>query len=361
MPNFTSPSALTLLIFSTLILGGVLALLLVVSTFLQWRRDRQNTHRILCYRDWERDLPAYLFQGETELGSFALVKVEDRPMARTFLARYRAAIGGDEALGLRHLYQTLDLDTDLSERLQQEQDPKGRALAAQEVWAFSLGARLPELLPLLEDPHPFVSLNAARTLARSRDLAYAEPVLNWVVRQDTYQQDRLMGILQTFGPQLVPWMRARLHSFQESLTEWRLLALMAASHRSADLLPDLLHLLQSGDEEVVVAALKALGAIGNPDAFQPVAALLNHPSVPVRIHAVRALGPLGGPMAMGHLVESLADLAFEVRRTAAQSLAAIGESGASALEWVAKDPNADPFARDMAQGQLEWISQRGRG
>lgn len=360
MPTFQSPSALTLLLVSTLILGGVLAVLLVVSTALQWRRDRQNEHRILCYRDWERDLPVYLFQGEQELGSFAAVREEDRRMARTFLARYRAAVGGDEALGLRHLYQTLGLDSDLTERLAHE-DSKGRALAAQEVWAFSMGARLPELLPLLEDPHPFVSLAAARTLARSRDLEYAGPVLKWVISQDTYQQDRLMGILQTFGPQLVPWMRSRLHAFDESPAEWRLLALMATSHRSAELLPDLLKLLASPDEEVVVAALKAIGAIGNPDGFKPVSELLKHPSVPVRIHAVRALGPLGGPMAMGLLVESLADLAFEVRRTAAQSLAAIGGSGASALEWVAKDPAADPFARDMAQGQLEWISQRGRG
>lgn len=359
MPSFHSPGAVVLLLGSTLLLGGILAVLLIISTFLQWRRDRQNQHRILCYRDWERDLPAYLFQGEKELGSFASLQEEDRPMARSFLARYRAAVGGDEALGLRHLYQTLRLDLDLSDRLAHD-DPKGRALAAQEIWAFSLGARLPELLPLLEDPHPFVSLAAARTLARSRDLVYAEPVLKWVVGQDSYQQDRLMGILQTFGPQLVPWMRARLRSFQESLAEWRLLALMAASHRTADLLPDLLQLLESSDEEVIVAALKALGAIGNPDAFKAVSQQLKHASAPVRIHAVRALGALGGPMAMGLLVEALADLAFEVRRTAAQSLAGIGEGGASALEWVAKDPNADPFARDMAQGQLEWISQRGR-
>jgi HEAT repeat protein len=135
---------------------------------------------------------------------------------------------------------------------------------------------------------------------------------------------------------------------------------MAASHRSAELLPDLLRLLESQDEEVIVAALKALGAIGNPEAFSAVAPRLKHPSIPVRIHAVRVLGPLGGPMAMGLLVEALADLTFEVRRTAAQSLAAIGAAGTSALEWVAKDENADPFARDMAQAQLEWVGQRGR-
>lgn len=359
MPHFDSPGMMTMLLASTLVLSGVLAILLVSSTWLQWRRDRQNRHRIHCYNEWERDLPVYLFQGGKDLGSFAHLKEEDRPMARSFLARYRAAVGGDEALSLRALYQTLGLDRDLTERLAHA-DPKGRALAAQEIWAFSLGARLPDIVGLLEDPHPFVSLAAARTLARSRDLAYAEPVLKWVVEQDEYQQDRLMGILQTFGPQLVPWMRARLHSYVDSPAEWRLLALMAAAHRSADLLPDLLHLLKSSTEEVVVAALKALAAISNPEAFQAVAAVLKHPSVPVRIHAVRALGALGGPMAMGDLVEALADLSFEVRRTAAMSLAGIGQAGASTLEWVAKDPAADPFARDMAQAQLEWISQRGR-
>lgn len=355
----TSQDILRFLLWATLSLGGLLAFLVVFSTFLQWRRDRANARRIALHATWERDLPVYLFQTPRKLGVFAHVAPEDHPLLRTFLSRFRAAVGGEEALALRELYLTLRLDADLGSRLA-EGSPKERALAANEVWAFSLVDRLPALLPLLASPHPFVALAAARTLARSRDLAYADAVVDWVEQQDSYQQDRLLALLKTFGPQLVPWLKDRLDAFGGQAQDARLFALMASVHRSEDFLETLQALSARSEEDVVVAALKALAAIGHPASFPMVSARGKDPSVSIRIHATRALAAVGGSMATAHLTEALGDPAFDVRRTAAQGLASLGSVGASALQWVATDPAADGFARDMAQAQLEWLSQGGR-
>lgn len=350
----------TLLLASTVGLGLLLAFLIIVSTFLQWRRDRVNARRIHLHQLWERDLPGYLFQHPRALGAFADLALGDRPLARVFLGRFRAAVGSEEALALRDLYHTLKLDEDLPHRLSPKASPRDRALAATEVWAFSLTSQLPALMPLLEDPHPFVALAAARTLARSQDLHYADAVLDWVERQDTYQQDRLLSLLKSFGPQLVPWLQDRTEASGGHPMDARLFALMASVHRSEDQLTQLQALVAHTDEDVVVAALKALGAIGHPASFPVLSPRLTDPSPTVRIHATRALGAVGGPMATAFLVDALADRVFEVRRTAAHSLAALGAAGASALAWVASDPGADPFARDTAQAQVEWLHQRGR-
>lgn len=350
----------TLLLASTLGLAALLALLVLVTSVLQWRRDHASAHRIQLHQAWEHDLPGYLFQQPRQLGVFARLAAEDRTLARTFLGRFRSAVGSEEALALRDLYHALDLDQDLLARLQTG-TPQEKALAATEVWAFSLHAHLPHLLPLLEDPHPFVALAAARTLARSQDLRFADPVLDWVERQETYQQDRLLALLKSFGPDLVPWLNERTRSAGGHPLDARLFALMASVHRSEAFLPELQALVAHTNEDVAVAALKAVDAIGHPASFLAVAARMVDPSPVVRIHATRALGALGGPMATAFLVEALGDRTFDVRRTAAQSLATLGTPGASALSWVASDPGADPFARDMAQAQLEWLQQRGRG
>jgi hypothetical protein len=54
-----------------------------------------------------------------------------------------------------------------------------------------------------------------------------------------------------------------------------------------------------------------------------------------------------------------ADPVYEVRRNAAQGLADLGHAGIGALAWLADDPEADRFARDIARERLEWAQERG--
>lgn len=355
---------------------------MLAGAILQIRRDRQNRHRIACYQAWERQLTDHLFKGGYEHGAFAPIPSEDRWLFRNFLARYKTTLAGQESQVLRQLYLGLGIHTSLPQRLR-SRNAKIRALAAQEVATFQLGEPgqedpppmtgrpwrwkpaermegiLDHVLPLLDDPVPYVAHAAARALTQSRNLRYAPAVLAWVMREEQYQRDRLLRVLEGFGPDLLPWMQTHLKSPDTDPEPWILFALLAGSQRHHDSQPRLLQLLRVPHVDLRASALKALAALADPAIYTRILPLATDEAWEIRAQVARALGVLGGPGAVPDLLTLTADRVYEVRRNAAQSLVDLGHSGVSALTWLADDATADRFARDIARERLEWAEERG--
>ena len=154
---------LQVLIWGTVILGSLVSGLVLLGTGIQFRRDRQNRYRIARYQAWEVDLAAYLFSGEDIPRAFPLIAKEDRQLFQKFLTRYHATLAGKEAEALRELYLGLGVHESLPRRLQHRQAAV-RAQAAQEVGIFKLGEYLDAVVPLLDDPVPYVTHLAAQVL-----------------------------------------------------------------------------------------------------------------------------------------------------------------------------------------------------
>lgn len=349
---------------------------------MQVDRDRQNRHRIACHQAWEVQLTDFLFKGGYQRGSFGAIARADRWLFRDFLARYQSTLAGVEAEILRRLYLDLGIHLSLPRRLRSWY-PGIRAQAALEIGTFRLDeptqpvpppiaarpwrwrphlrlqGHLDQVLPLLADPVPFVAHVAARTLAHSRNLDYAAPVLAWVLRQEIYQRVRVLRVLEGFGPGLLPWMRDHLESPNQHPEPWILFALLVGSQRHRDSQSHLLWLLKDPHVDLRVSALKALTILADPTIYPQVLPFASSPAWEIRAQAARALGVLGGPAAIPELLPLLADPVYEVRRNAAQGLADIGHAGVSALTWLAEDPAADRFARDIARERLEWAEERG--
>ena len=349
---------LQILLWATVILIGLVGALILFGAAIQFRRDRQNRHRIACFKDWEVRLAEHLFRGGHEQGPFGEIPDPDRWLFRGFLFRYQATLAGREAEILRDLYLDLGIHTSLPERLQSRQ-ARRRAEAAREVGAFHLTGFFALLPPLLRDPVPFVAHRAAQALTRSQDLAYAGPVMDWVLREDRYQRERLLRVLEGFGPDLLPWLDAHLPDPGTDPEPWIIFALLAGSRRHRESQPRLLELLTIARLDLQVSVLKALAALADPTTYGRVLPLAGHGAWEIRAQAARALGVLGGPEAIPDLLRLAGDPVYEVRRNAAQGLADLGHAGAAALGWLAEDPTADPFARDMAQERLEWADERG--
>jgi hypothetical protein len=340
------------------VLISLVGALVLFGAILQARRDRQNRHRIACYQAWEATIGTYLFTAEADRKPFGRIPRPDRWLFRNFLARYQATLAGQEAVLLRELYLDLGIHSSLPRRLR-NRHPRVRAEAAFEIGLFRLSGYHALLPPLLHDPAPYVAHVAAQALARSRNLAFAPMVMGWVLHQDTYQRERLLRVLEGFGSDLLPWLASHLDSAREDPASWIIYALLAGSQRHHGSRETLVRLLAAPDLDLQVSALKALAALADPAVFPEVQPMANHEAWEVRTQAARALGLLGGPAAIPDLLRLASDRVFEVRRNAAQGLADLGHAGAAALEWLAGDPGADPFARDIARERLEWTDERG--
>ncbi len=346
------------LIWGTLILASLVTSLILLGAGIQFRRDRQNQYRIARFQAWEKDLATYLFSGEGASRPFPPIAHEDRRLFQTFLARYRATLAGQEAEALRDLYLRLGVHNSLPRRLQHRLATT-RAQAALEVGAFRLTEQLERVVPLLNDPVPYVAHLAAQALARAGDLHFARPVLDWVLREERYQRERLLRVLEAFGPGLLPWLEENLEPPATDPESWILFALLTGSHRHRESEPRLLELLETRDMDIQAAALKGLAALADPLTYPTVEPYARHEAWPIRAQAAKALGLIGGPDAIPTLIELTSDPVYEVRRNAAQGLADLGHAGASALTWLAEDPTADRFARDIAMERLEWADERG--
>jgi HEAT repeat protein len=80
---------------------------------------------------------------------------------------------------------------------------------------------------------------------------------------------------------------------------------------------------------VAVAAIDALGRLGDPGAAGPLVAALGSDDLKVKEHAITALGKIGDPGAIDPLIAKLQDRseAFYIRKKAARTLNAIYKQG----------------------------------
>lgn len=262
------PSGLVLqaLLLGTLTLGTLLAGVVLVGAGIQIHRDRQNRHRIALFQAWEPALSEYLFNSEDIRPPFPPVAEKDHATFQRFLSRYRATLAGQEAESLRDLYLGLGVHHSLPRRLRDRQAVV-RAQAAQEIDAFRLTMDLDAVVPLLQDPVPYVTHLAARALTHGGDLLYAKPVVDWVLHQQRYQRERLLRVLEGFGPTLLPWLEAHLEPPESTPGPWVLFALLAGAHRHRESEGRLLALLAVPQVDLQASALKALAALADPRTY----------------------------------------------------------------------------------------------
>ena len=146
---------------------------------------------------------------------------------------------------------------------------------------------------------------------------------------------------------------------EPDLREWMIYALLAASTRRVEEPSRLIAMLDVADTDVEAAAIKALGSLGIPETLPFVMPATHHPSWIIRAQAAKAVGILAGPGGVPRLLDLICDPVFEVRRNAALALSHLGAAGVEALRFLADDPGADPFARDLAVERLQWVGPEG--
>jgi HEAT repeat protein len=355
--HFAAPDfLLKVLVWLILALSGWMAVLLLTGAWIQVRRDRLARFRVSCFRRWEEEMVQYLYWQGAEGPAFTFLRRQERQLFIAFLVKVLGVLAGAESEKVQVLYHRFELGEGLARRLDSP-FARVRGLAALEVGHFRIHAHYPALLRMLEDPVPHVAHAAARSLAATRALRFAEPVLGWMLNQDVFQRDRLVWLLESFGPGLLSWMEQRLDS-DPRLQEFY--AMLVGSFRSHPAMARTLALLRGGSLEAQAAALKALGSLGDPETYREALPFAEHENWILRAQAAKVLGHLGGDSAVPSLAALLRDPVFDVRRNAAYALSQLGQPGIQLLERVAADADEDPFARDLATERLQWAHVRGR-
>lgn len=204
---------------------------------------------------------------------------------------------------------------------------------------------------LLRGPE-VVRFTAARALATHRDRA----ALRWILTHPGQLAHRpipaLSGLLRSFGRASRALLVAAIEQgMPDTHMECALLDALGVSRcRSAR--GSIEARLRSTHTELRIAACRALGRLGQPEAAAGLQLALTDEAWPVRALAAQALGRLRAKGAVEALAERVADRSWWVRHHAAHALMNVGSEGRDALcELIAR--SEDPFAREMAREALD--------
>ena len=200
-----------------------------------------------------------------------------------------------------------------------------------------------KLESIAEDPHPLLSLTAARALMQiDAKVALAE-LLPLFTRRHDWPLNKIANMVNEAGPDAVtgPLTQAVESAAPEEFP--RLVRLLDAAH-SEQALPAIRRILQSATDDRVVSA--CLQALHDPDDVQLARTYMRHPSWFVRVQAVSALGRIGSKDDRDALIAPLSDSVWWVRYRAAQALAGLPFVTLDEVRQI-RDSLTDRFAQDI--------------
>lgn len=222
----------------------------------------------------------------------------------------------------------------------ERESPRVRAVAAHALAQIESESALSHLLPALDDPDSWVRYFAARSIGRHGYGEALEPLAR-LARTDPASQVRIAAI-EALG----------------EIGDERAVAILAP-------------LSEAKDRDMARAALSALGHIGHPMALQPLLSALRSPDAEQRIDALRAVAERGGPDAASTLEwAAAADGEDRVVRAAIEGLerlaARIEPDAGEAIDALVELTAGEGMRREAAIAALahmraEWIERVARG
>ena len=237
-------------------------------------------------------------------------------------------------------------------RALRDESPWRRALAARRLGLLRSERSRRALRKAMRRGPEVVTLAAASSLARYRDRG----ALRWLLRHPAALAHRpansLVGALRAFGKAALPELAAALDAGFDSQRLERAVIEVIGIGRYRPARAALEIRAASGDADLRVAAVRALGRIQAIESGMALLAALEDETWQVRAQAAKALGAVRATVAIPALSKHLCDSSWWVRHHAAYGLRDLGHEGQAALRRIVASSD-DPYARDMASEALQ--------
>jgi HEAT repeat protein len=279
-----------LLLFLSNSVLSLLALTLafaLVAIGLRVQHNRNERMWRELHQLWDDDILNVL-SGDMSPNDFRkLIKPEHELNFVRFLAPYGWRLRGSDLTVLKTLAQ--HYMPHVAKQLHHK-DPGVRAWAVNVISLFGMPDYEFEIFKAIEDKAAVVVMFAASTLLAQKRVHYITPVLDHVQKFDRWNINALASLLSAMGPDAIPILeKIYLNPNRDRRT--RVVAALALANfgdyavadAAAALLPS------TTDTDVVVATLKLLGKVGQPNHRQAVKDLCVAPSEVLRINAMRTL------------------------------------------------------------------------
>lgn len=297
--------------------------------------------------EWEVRVLEAMTDDQPDRDMFARLSARERPYFVAFLSRFIRRVRGPERRHLLDLAQALlpMVRAQLASR-----SAETRARAVDTLGLLSRPGDTADLVAALDDPSPLVAMVAARALTRERSPEHARVIVQHLHRFQGWRPSYLAAMLAAFGSEIDGALREWLANRGEPARVRTVAALALArlnDPAAADVAYDVL--ATERDSGLLAAVLRLLAKVGRPEQLPGIRAKADAPEEAVRLAAVMALGVLGDASDIAVFTRALHDPSRWVAEHAARGLAAGG--GRAVLESVVGGAGAAALiAREALEG-----------
>jgi HEAT repeat protein len=242
-----------------------------------------------------------------------------------YLLTFARRLRGDEA---RALAGAASPYLDAARRNLRARSPERRANAVQSLAAFGDASHLQAVLEALDDPSPYVAMNAAQALARPEHSAHAAQVIDRLWRFEQWSPDHLSAMLGRIGPPAAEPAR-RILGDPAQAPHARAVAADVLLHVNDWLGADVAaRVLEEANPDVEVArsCLRLLAGMGRAEHVELARRYSTAKRSIVRAEAVRTAAAIGGPREVDAITAALHDPSTWVAHEAAVGLIQLGRA-----------------------------------
>lgn len=298
---------------STFAVSALMVLqLMILRWFLDWRESRY--HRFI--RRWQPVLIAWACGDEMVCPGLAPKNHVNLLHAWN---QVHDTVKGDAQAYMVRLAVKLDLENIALSALKSS-SLRARVLAALTLGSLSTVRAWDELLVLVDDKDPILSIMGARGLMRIDANRGMSKLVGYFAQRDDWPRSRVLELLRQAGPNAVSAPLARMLRNSEGEATLRCLSWASAADRNV-IRPAMLHLLETRDDPQVIAGV--LRHHVDPRDLGHMRRLATHPVWYVRVQAIRGIGLAGESNDAKVLARFLDDSHWWVRYRAAMAIVAL--------------------------------------
>ena len=326
-------------IYSAIGLCLIVLLLIIQVIFLRIRflsLDKQHNHLV---KKWRPKLTQVL------LGDNSTAQVLPRKETCMFIEEWNrmfVSIRGDNLTPLKKLAARFKINY-FARNMLKKSRLRNRLLAIVTLGNMQEYSAWDDLIELLNDPHPVISLTAARALIQIDSKHAVEHIIPIILKHDDWTWSNVANILRQANPLHICEQLTTLAASAPVDKQPGLLRYLESTHCLQ--LTNVVNEILSTTKDDRVASV-CLHIISDPSSLNDIRKYTSHQRWHVRMHAASALGRLGSQKDLITLLNMTEDENWWVRYRAAQAIVQLPKLDLDNIKKL-RDNKKDKYARDI--------------
>lgn len=336
-------------IYSAIALCLMVLLLIIQVTFLRIRNISSRKQRTTILKKWRPTLTQVM------LGDNSGIHMLPRKETCVFLEEWNRMFGsvrGDNLTPLKKMANRFRIDY-FARSMLKTRRLRNRLLAIVTLGNMQEYSAWDDLKDLLFDPHPVVSITAARALIRIDSKHAIEHIMPMILKRDDWTWSNVAHVLKQASPLEVCSHLAQLAADAPVDKQPGILRYLEST-QCLQLTTVIKEILSTTKDDRVASV--CLHIISDPGSLKDIRKYISHERWHVRMHAASALGRLGDQGDLITLLNMTEDESWWVRYRAAQAIFNLPKLNLDDIKKH-RDNKKDKYARDILTHVIAEIEQ----